>query len=174
MAETNVGEFHRAVSIVCAGGNFLTILISHSEGELALLQSAAGQALGGIGGKLDVIARRCRVGVYKLCAANGFVVQRISGVACLKLTYAVIGDFESDLVCTGIIPDAAELVIHLTDDIGLLAYGFREIQGKLNVAVCVVEGGSSGGSRNRVAYLFAQCEREFVGLQCAVADHDIQ
>ena len=79
--------------------------------ELARLHLAAGQNLGGLGGKLDGIARRCRVGVYKLCAVNGFVVQRISGVACLKLTYAVIFDVESDLVCTGIIPDAAEVVI---------------------------------------------------------------
>ena len=112
MAETNGAEFHRAVSIVRAGGNFVAIFIGHNEVELALLQIAAGQNLGGFGGKLDFIARRCRVGVYKLCAANdGFAVQRISGVACLKLTYAVIGDFESDLVCTGIIPDAAEVVI---------------------------------------------------------------
>ena len=144
--------------------------------ELARLHLAAGQNLGGLGGKLDGIARRCRVGVYKLCAVNdGFAVQRISGVACLKLTYAVIGDFESDLVCTGIIPDAAEVALHLADDIGLLAYGFREIQGKRNIAFFVVLGGISGGSRNRaVCLLFAQCEREFAGLQCAVADHDIQ
>ena len=94
--------------------------------ELALLQSAAGQALGGIGGKLDVIARRCRVGVYKLCAANGFVVQHINGGACHKLTFAVIGDVESDLVFTGIVLDAAEVTIHLADDIGLFAYGRRE------------------------------------------------
>ena len=56
-----------------------------------------------------------------------------------------------------------------------MAYGFREIQVKRNVAVCVVRGGISGVSRNRaVCLLFAQCEREFAGLQCAVADHDIQ
>ena len=80
--------------------------------ELALLQSAAGQHLGGLGGKLDGIARRCRVGVYKLCAVNdGFAVQRINEGACHKLTFAVIFDGESDLVFTGIIPDAAEVVI---------------------------------------------------------------
>ena len=141
--------------------------------ELALIQSAAGQHLGGLGGKLDGIARRCRVGVYKLCAANGFAVQRINGGACLKLTFAVIGDFESDLVCAGIVLDAAEVVIHLTDDIGLLAYGFREIQGKRNVAVFVVQGGN-GGIRNRFACLFTQLEREVVLVQCACADLDIQ
>ena len=170
MAETNGAECHRAVGVVRAGGNFLIILIGHNEVELTLLHLAAGQNLGGFGDNLDIIARRCRVGVYKLCAANGFAVQFINGVVCHKLTFAVIGDFESDLVFTGIIPDAAELVIHLTDDIGLLAYGFREFQGKRNVAVCVVE----GGIRNRVACLFAQCEREIVRFQCAVADHDIQ
>ena len=112
MAETNGAECHRAVGVVRAGGNFLIILIGHNEVELTLLHLAAGQNLGGFGDNLDIIARRCRVGVYKLCAVNdGFAVQRISGVACLKLTYAVIGDFESDLVCTGIIPDAAEVVI---------------------------------------------------------------
>ena len=143
--------------------------------ELARLHLAAGQNLGGLGGKLDGIARRCRVGVYKLCAVNGFVVQRINGFACHKLTFAVIFDGESDLVCTGIIPDAAEVALHLADDIGLLAYGFRESQGKRNIAFFVVLGGISGGSRNRaVCLLFAQCEREFAGLQCAVADHDIQ
>ena len=137
--------------------------------ELARLHLAAGQNLGGFGGKLDFIARRCRVGVYKLCAVNGFVVQRISGVACLKLTYAVIFDVESDLVCTGIIPDAAEVVIYLADDIGLFAYvGRREIQVKLNVAVCVVRDGL-----NNLA-VFTQIEQEVVLVQCAVADHDIQ
>ena len=137
--------------------------------ELVLLQSAAGQNLGGLGGKLDGIARRCRVGVYKLCAVNGFVVQRISGVACLKLTYAVIFDVESDLVCTGIIPDAAEVVIHLADDIGLLAYvALLEIQGKRNFAVCLVRGGFNNPA------VFTQIEQEVVLVQCAVADLDIQ
>ena len=138
--------------------------------ELARLHLAASQNLGGFGGKLDFIARRCRVGVYKLCAVNdGFAVQRISGVACLKLTYAVIGDFESDLVCTGIIPDAAEVVIHLADDIGLLAYvALLEIQGKRNFAVCLVRGGFNNPA------VFTQIEREVVLVQCAVADHDIQ
>ena len=138
--------------------------------ELALIQSAAGQHLGGMGGKLDFIACRCRVGVYKLCAVvNDFAVQLINGVACLKLTYAVIFDVESDLVCTGIIPDAAEVALHLADEIGLFAFGFREIQVKLNVAVCVVR-----GSINRLTCLVEQFKREFVRLQCAVADHDIQ
>ena len=137
--------------------------------ELARLHLAAGQNLGGFGGKLDFIARRCRVGVYKLCAVNGFVVQRISGVACHKLTFALIFDVESDLVCTGIIPDAAEVVIYLADDIGLFAYvGRREIQVKLNVAVCVVRDGL-----NNLA-VFTQIEQEVVLVQCAVADHDIQ
>ena len=138
--------------------------------ELALLQSAAGQHLGGLGGKLDGIARRCRVGVYKLCAVNdGFAVQRINEGACHKLTFAVIFDGESDLVFTGIIPDAAEVVIHLADDIGLLAYvALLEIQGKRNFAVCLVRGGL-----NNLA-VFTQIEQEVVLVQCAVADHDIQ
>ena len=138
--------------------------------ELARLHLAAGQHLGGFGGKLDFIARRCRVGVYKLCAVvNDFVVQLINGFACLKLTYAVIFDVESDLVCTGIIPDAAEVALHLADEIGLFAFGFREIQVKLNVAACVVR-----GSINRLTCLVEQFKREFVRFQCAVADHDIQ
>ena len=138
--------------------------------ELALLQSAAGQHLGGLGGKLDGIARRCRVGVYKLCAVNdGFAVQRISGVACLKLAFAVIFDVEGDLVCTGIVPDAAEVVIHLADDIGLLAYvALLEIQGKRNFAVCLVRGGFNNPA------VFTQIEREVVLVQCACADLDIQ
>ena len=137
--------------------------------ELVLLQSAAGQHLGGLGGKLDGIARRCRVGVYKLCAVNdGFAVQRINEGVCHKLTFAVIFDGESDLVFTGIIPDAAEVVIHLADDIGLLAYGRREIQGKRNFAVCLVLGGFNNPA------IFTQIEREVVLVQCAVADHDIQ
>ena len=170
MVETNVGEFHRAVGLVRAGGNFLTILIGHNEVELARLHLAAGQHLGGLGGKLDGIARRCRVGVYKLCAVvNDFVVQLINGFACLKLTYAVIFDVESDLVCTGIIPDAAEVVIHLADDIGLLAYvALLEIQGKRNFAVCLVRGGFNNPA------VFTQIEQEVVLVQCAVADHDIQ
>ena len=90
----------------------MAIFIGHNEVELAILQIAAGQNLGGFGGKLDFIARRCRVGVYKLCAVNdGFAVQRISGGGCHKLAFAVIFDGESDLVFTGIIPDAAEVVI---------------------------------------------------------------
>ena len=174
MAETNGAECHRAVGVVRAGGNFVAIFIGHNEVELARLQIAAGQNLGGFGDNLDIIARRCRVGVYKLCAANGFAVQLINGGACHKLTFAVIGDFESDLVFTGIIPDAAEVVIYLADDIGLLAYGVREIQVKRNVAVCVVLGGD-GGVRNRtVCPLFTQFKREIVRVQCAVADHDIQ
>ena len=138
--------------------------------ELALIQSAAGQHLGGLGGKLDGIARRCRVGVYKLCAVNdGFAVQRISGVACLKLAFAVIFDVEGDLVCTGIVPDAAEVVIHLADDIGLLAYvALLEIQGKRNFAVCLVRGGFNNPA------VFTQIEREVVLVQCACADLDIQ
>ena len=169
MAETNGAEFHRAVSIVRAGGNFVAIFIGHNEVELALLQIAAGQNLGGFGGNLDISARRCRVGVYKLCTANGFAVQRINGGVCHKLTFAVIFDGESDLVCTGIIPDAAEVVIHLADDIGLLAYvALLEIQGKRNFAVCLVRGGFNNPA------VFTQIEREVVLVQCACADLDIQ
>ena len=176
MAETNGAECHRAVSIVRAGGNFVAIFIGHNEVELALLQIAAGQNLGGFGGNLDISARRCRVGVYKLCTANGFAVQRINGGVCHKLTFAVIFDGESDLVCTGIIPDAAELVIYLADDIGLFAYvGRRESrQVKRNVAVCVVLGGDGGVRSRTVCQLFTQFKREFALVQCAVADHDIQ
>ena len=87
------------------------------------------------------------------------------------MAFAVICDVEGDLVFTGIVLDAAELVIHLTDDIGLFAYGLREGgQGKLNVAVCVVR----GGSRNCVVCLIEQFKREFARVQCACADLDIQ
>ena len=41
-AETNGAECHRAVGLVRAGGNFLTVFIGHNKVELALLQSAAG------------------------------------------------------------------------------------------------------------------------------------
>ena len=176
MAETNGAECHRAVGLVRAGGNYHIIFIGHNEVELARLQIAAGQTLGGFGDNLDISARRCRVGVYKLCAANGFAVQRINGGVCHKLTFAVIFDGESDLVCTGIIPDAAEVVIYLADDIGLFAYvGRRESrQVKRNVAVFVVLGGKSGSSSNRLTCLFEQIKREFAPVQCAVADHDIQ
>ena len=142
--------------------------------ELLILQIAAGQFLGGYGFKLDAIARRCRVGVYKQCTANGFVVQLINGGGCHKLAFAVIFDFEGDLVFTGIVLDAAEVVIHLTDDIGLFAYGFIEFQGKRNVAVCVVLGGINGVIRNRAVCLFEQIKREFARVQCVCADLDIQ
>ena len=176
MVETNGAECHRAVGVVRAGGNYHIIFIGHNEVELVRLQSAAGQTLGGFGGKLDFIARRCRVGVYKLCAANGFAVQRINGGVCHKLTFAVIFDGESDLVCTGIIPDAAEVALHLADDIGLFAYvGRRESrQVKRNVAVFVVLGGDAGVRNRIVCQLFTQFKREIVRVQCAVADHDIQ
>ena len=171
MAETNVGEFHRAVSIVCAGGNFLTILISHSEGELAILQIAADQYLGGIGGKLDVIARRCRVGVYKLCTANIFVVQLINRGAGFKLAITVIGDGERDLVFTGIVGDAAEVVVsHLTDDVGLFAYSIKRKGQECNRAVC----GVLGGTDKSRAIGFIQIEREFVLLQFTRADFNVQ
>ena len=171
MAETNVGEFHRSVSIVCAGGNFLTILIGHSEGELAILQIATGQYLGGIGGKLDVIARRCRVGVYKLCTANIFVVQLINRGASFKLAITVIGDGERDLVFTGIVGDAAEVVVsHLTDDVGLFAYSIKRKGQECNRAVC----GVLGGTYNSPAACITQFEREFVFLQFTRADFNVQ
>ena len=173
MAEINGAECHRAVGIVRAVGNY-HIIFGHNEVEVVLLQIAAGQTLGGFGGKRNVSARRCRVGVYKLCTGNGYVVQLIFGVACHKLTFAVIVDVESDLVFTGIVLDAAEAGILLTDDIGLLAYGFREIQVKLNAAVCFVRGGDGGVRSRTVCRLFAQCEQEFALVQCAVADIDIQ
>ena len=87
------------------------------------------------------------------------------------MAFAVICDVESDLVFTVIVLDAAELVIHLTDDIGLFAYGLREWgQGKRNVAVFIVP----GGSRNCVVCLIEQFKREFARVQCACADLDIQ
>ena len=87
------------------------------------------------------------------------------------MAFAVICDVEGDLVFTVIVLDAAELVIHLTDDIGLFAYGLREGgQGKLNVAVFIV----LGGSRNCVVCLIEQFKREFARVQCACADLDIQ
>ena len=139
--------------------------------ELALLQSAAGQTLGGIGGKLDVIARRCRVGVYKLCAANGFAVQRISGGTCHKLTFAVIFDGERDLVFTGIVGDAAEVVVsHLTDDVGLIAYSLKSKGRECNIALLVVR-----CSVNKSCSIgFIQIEREFVLLQFTRADFNVQ
>ena len=176
LAETNGAECHRAVGIVRAGGNYHIIFIGHNEVEVTRLQIAAGQTLGGFGGKRNVSARRCRVGVYKLCTGNGLAAQLINGVACHKLTLAVIVDVESDLVFTGIVLDAAEAVILLTDDIGLLAYvGRRESrQVKLNVAVCVVMGGDGGVRSRTVCQLFTQFKREFILFQCAVADIDIQ
>ena len=91
------------------------------------------------------------------------------------MAFAVICDVEGNLVFTGIVLDAAELVIHLTDDIGLFAYGLREWgQGKHNVAVCVIRGGSRNGIRNCAVCLFVQIKREFVLFQCACADLDIQ
>ena len=87
------------------------------------------------------------------------------------MAFAVICDIEGDLVFTVIVLDAAELVIHLTDDIGLFAYGLREWgQGKRNVAVFVVR----GGSRNHVVCLIEQFKREFARVQRACADLDIQ
>ena len=86
------------------------------------------------------------------------------------MAFAVIFDFEGDLVFTGIVLDAAEVALHLTDDIGLFAYGFLEVQSKRNVAVCVV----LGGIRNRAVCLIKQFKREFVLVQCACADLDIQ
>ena len=160
-----------AFAIVRAVGNLIIFLISNNEVELALLQGTAGQNLGGIGGKLDVIARRCRVGVYKLCTANIFVVQLINRGAGFKLAITVIGDGERDLVFTGIVGDAAEVVVsHLTDDVGLFAYSIKRKGQECNRAVC----GVLGGTDKSRAIGFIQIEREFVLLQFTRADFNVQ
>ena len=160
-----------AFAIVRAVGNLIIFLISNNEVELALLQGTADQYLGGIGGKLDVIARRCRVGVYKLCTANIFVVQLINRGAGFKLAITVIGDGERDLVFTGIVGDAAEVVVsHLTDDVGLFAYSIKRKGQECNRAVC----GVLGGTDKSRAIGFIQIEREFVLLQFTRADFNVQ
>ena len=160
-----------AFAIVRAVGNLIIFLISNNEVELALLQGTAGQNLGGIGGKLDVIARRCRVGVYKLCTANIFVVQLINRGAGFKLAITVIGDGERDLVFTGIVGDAAEVAVsHLTDDVGLFAYSIKRKGQECNRAVC----GVLGGTYNSPAACITQFEREFVFLQFTRADFNVQ
>ena len=160
-----------AFAIVRAVGNLIIFLISNNEVELALLQGTAGQNLGGIGGKLDVIARRCRVGVYKLCTANIFVVQLINRGAGFKLAITVIGDGERDLVFTGIVGDAAEVVVsHLTDDVGLFAYSIKRKGQECNRAVC----GVLGGTDKSRAIGFIQIEREFLLVQFTRADFNVQ
>ena len=161
-----------AIDIVRAVGNSVAFFIGNNEAELALLQSTAGQMLGGTGGKLDVIARRCRVGVYKLCAANifAFAVQLINRGAGFKLAFTVIGDFESDLVCTGIVGDAAEFAIHLTDDVGLFAFGIKSKGLEFNIALRVVQ----CSVNNSRAIGFTQLEREFALLQVTRADFNVQ
>ena len=161
-----------AFAIVRAVGNLIIFLISNNEVELALLQGTAGQYLGGIGGKLDVIARRCRVGVYKLCTVNFYAVQLINGGAGFKLAITVIGDRERDLVFTVIVGDAAEVAVsHLTDDVGLFAYGIsiKRKGRECNLAVC----GICGGTDNSPVCI-TQFEREFALLQVTRADFNVQ
>ena len=86
--------------------------------ELVILQSAAGQHLGGLGGKLNFIARRCRVGVDKLgfgFAVFGFAIFR-NGVIChLQLAAAVVRDGNRHTV--------GGVVIRNTGDFSLVAGG---------------------------------------------------
>ena len=161
-----------AIDIVRAVGNSVAFFIGNNEAELALLQGTAGQLLGGLGSEGNTRARRCRVGVYKLCAANifAFAVQLINRGAGFKLAFTVIGDFESDLVCTGIVGDAAEFAIHLTDDVGLFAFGIKSKGLEFNIALRVVQ----CSVNNSRAIGFTQLEREFLLLQVTRTDFNVQ
>ena len=159
--------------VVAAGNRFVAVfIVGNNEAELAILQIAAGQNLGGTGGKLDVRARRCRVGVYELCAANifAFAVQLINRGAGFKLAITVIGDGERDHVFIGIVGDAAEGAFHLTDDVGLFAFSIKSKGREFNRAVC----GVLGGTDKSRAIGFIQIEREFVRLQFTRADFNVQ
>ena len=131
--------------------------------------------LGGTGGKLDVRARRCRVGVYKLCTANifafAFTFQLINRGAGFKLALTVIGDGERDLVFTVIVGDAAEVAVsHLTDDVGLFAYSIKREGLECNIALRIVQ----CSVNNSLAIGCIQIEREFLLLQFTRADFNVQ
>ena len=154
MAETNVGEFHRAVSLVCAGGNFFAIFIGHNEVELARLHLAAGQHLGGLGGKLNFIARRCRVGVDKL--GFGFAVFSFAsfrnGVIChLQLAAAVVRDGNRHTVGGAVIRNTGDFTFggDILGDVVHISAGFiegncSEVKGNLR---------SGGGEANSIPHI---------------------
>ena len=124
-----------------------------------------------MGSEGNIRARRCRVGVYKLCTANIFVVQLINRGAGFKLAITVIGDGERDLVFTGIVGDAAEVAVsHLTDDVGLIAYSIKRKGLECNIALLVVR----CSVNKSCAIGFIQIEREFVFLQFTRADFNVQ
>ena len=98
-------------------------------------------------------------------------VQRINRGAGFKLAITVIGDGERDLVFTGIVGDAAEVVVsHLTDDVGLIAYSIKRKGLECNIALLVVQ----CSVNNSRAIGFIQIEREFVLLQFTRADFNVQ
>ena len=165
-----------AIDIVRASGNLVALFIGNNEAELVLLQGTAGQMLGGLGSEGNTRARRCRVGVYKLCAANifAFAVQLINRGAGFKLAITVIGDGERDHVFIGIVGDAAEVACHLTDDVGLIAYSIKSKGRECNRAVCGVCGGDGGIGHRAVCQLFTQLEREFALLQVTRTDFNVQ
>ena len=124
-----------------------------------------------MGSEGNIRARRCRVGVYKLCTANILAVQRINKGAGFKLAITVIGDGERDLVFTGIVGDAAEVAVsHLTDDVGLIACNIKRKGLECNIALLVVQ----CSVNKSCAIGFIQIEREFVRLQFTRADFNVQ
>ena len=99
--------------------------------ELVILQSAAGQHLGGLGGKLNFIARRCRVGVDKLgfgFAVFGFASFR-NGVIChLQLAAAVVRDGNRHTVGGVVIRNTGDFTYggDILGDFVLISAGFGE------------------------------------------------
>ena len=99
--------------------------------ELVILQSAAGQHLGGLGGKLNFIARRCRVGVDKLgfgFAVFGFASFR-NGVIChLQLAAAVVRDGNRHTVGGAVIRNTGDFTFggDILGDVVLINAGFGE------------------------------------------------
>ena len=99
--------------------------------ELVILQSAAGQHLGGLGGKLNFIARRCRVGVDKLgfgFAVFGFAIFR-NGVIChLQLAAAVVRDGNRHTVGGAVIRNTGDFTFggDILGDVVLISAGFIE------------------------------------------------
>ena len=99
--------------------------------ELVILQSAAGQHLGGLGGKLNFIARRCRVGVDKLgfgFAVFGFASFR-NGVIChCQLAAAVVRDGNRHTVGGAVIRNTGDFTFggDILGDVVHIRAGFIE------------------------------------------------
>ena len=99
--------------------------------ELVILQSAAGQHLGGLGGKLNFIARRCRVGVDKLgfgFAVFGFASFR-NGVTChCQLAAAVVRDGNRHTVGGAVIRNTGDFTFggDILGDVVHIRAGFIE------------------------------------------------